>query len=450
MSIEFNFMNNIHNLSFIFFLFILFTTNINAQKTESPWSISVGADLINLQGNNVDSGLNFGAPSLGLSRYIGAGFSIGVQYGLNNVKNNTDAFNYTSLDGILKYNLTSGKILPYLFAGYGISIFSDGVEKEGIFPSGESGRTTSGGLGINIPINDKLNINLSSSYRRSLEINDSFNHLQHIIGLSYNFGSGDADKDGVSDKKDDCPNIPGLKEYNGCPDSDGDTIIDKEDKCPKIAGILEFNGCLDTDGDGISDPDDECPKRAGLIELSGCPDSDGDGVSDPNDECIYKSGPIENSGCPWPDADGDGIYDKDDLCVDEVGTIENKGCPELSSEIIKTLNQFGSRINFAANSNNIYGKKNFEVLNNIVKVLNENLEGGIIIEGYSSSDGEEKYNIELSIMRAESIRDYLIYQGISLERIKVLGLGESTPISDNGSPEGRASNRRVQFKPKRE
>jgi len=436
-----------NNYNFTLLLLTLFTINTNAQKAESPWTISVGADLINLQGDNVDSGLSFGAPSLGLSRYIGAGFSIGVQYGLNNVKNNADDFKYTSLDGIVKYNLTNGKITPYLFAGYGLSRFSDGIEKEGIFPSAESGRTTLGGIGVNIPINDKLNINLSTSYRKSLEINDSFNHLQHIVGLSYIFGSGDADKDGVSDKKDECPNIPGLKEYNGCPDSDGDTIIDKEDKCPEIPGTLEFNGCLDSDADGISDPDDECPEIPGIIEFNGCPDSDGDGVSDPNDGCLDELGPIENSGCPWPDADGDGVPDKDDLCIDELGTLINNGCPELSSEIMETLNQFGSRINFAANSNKIYGKKNFEVLNNIVKVLNKNSEGGLIIEGYSSSDGEEKYNIELSIMRAESIRDYLVKQGVSSERIEVLGLGEVKPISDNDSPEGRASNRRVQFKP---
>ena len=41
--------------------------------------------------------------------------------------------------------------------------------------------------------------------------NDGFDHLQHNVGLSLGFGSGDADKDGVSDSKDKCPSVPGLK-----------------------------------------------------------------------------------------------------------------------------------------------------------------------------------------------------------------------------------------------
>jgi hypothetical protein len=53
-----------------------------AQTSENPWAIAVGADLINLQGENVDSKLKFGAPALSLSRYIGSGFSIGAQYAI--------------------------------------------------------------------------------------------------------------------------------------------------------------------------------------------------------------------------------------------------------------------------------------------------------------------------------------------------------------------------------
>ena len=70
-----------------------------------------------------------------------------------------------------------------------------------MFPSGESGRTIFGGIGIDIPISDQLNINVSTSYRGTQETNDSYNHLQHIIGLSYNFGAGDVDGDG--DGRDD-------------------------------------------------------------------------------------------------------------------------------------------------------------------------------------------------------------------------------------------------------
>ena len=49
-------------------------------------------------------------------------------------------------------------------------------------------------------------------------------------------GAGDADKDGVSDKKDKCPDVFGLKEFEGCPDTDADGIPDNLDGCPEEAG----------------------------------------------------------------------------------------------------------------------------------------------------------------------------------------------------------------------
>ena len=60
------------------YLILLLITSfaLNSQTSENPWAIAVGADLINLQGDDVDSGLNFGAPALSLSRYISNGFSI--------------------------------------------------------------------------------------------------------------------------------------------------------------------------------------------------------------------------------------------------------------------------------------------------------------------------------------------------------------------------------------
>ena len=70
--------------------------------------------LINLQGDNVDSALTFGAPALSLSRYISSGFSIGVRYGLGSAKpqENLD-LDYSYLDGVLRYKLKRGKRNPF-------------------------------------------------------------------------------------------------------------------------------------------------------------------------------------------------------------------------------------------------------------------------------------------------------------------------------------------------
>ncbi|MEK9614116.1 MAG: OmpA family protein [Flavobacteriaceae bacterium] len=461
------------NNRYIFSILIFFNSFFGwAQSENFSWKVNFGINIVDTYPTgdstpslgtsgaifedvfNATDHWNLGGPSIGISRYITSGFSAGVQGNLNKIIKieglSNISYPYYSVDGFLSFHpLRKGFLRPFIKGGYGYSSFKSSPDIDIPRLSRDLSGTLFGGIGFDIMIGESFGLSLESSFRNTM---DSFStkHLQHLASLNYQFGSKDSDKDGVPDKKDDCPEVPGLKEFNGCPDTDGDTIIDKEDRCPEIAGTLELNGCIDTDSDGIADPDDECPELAGSVELKGCPDSDGDGVSDTIDECVDQSGPEENKGCPWPDTDGDGIPDKDDLCKDEAGIEANNGCPDLSDEILKTLNEFGTRINFAASSNKIYGKKTIEVLNNIKTVLMENPDGILIIEGYASADGDEDYNIELSVKRAESIRDYLVNIGVPIERLEVQGLGEASPLGDNNSPEGRAINRRVQFKPKRE
>ena len=85
-------------------------------------------------------------------------------------------------------------------------------DAEGYFPSSGAGRTIFGGAGVSFFISDNWIVNASTSYRSTSE-KGGYNHLQHAIGFSYVFGAGDTDKDGVSDKKDVCPEVPGLKEF---------------------------------------------------------------------------------------------------------------------------------------------------------------------------------------------------------------------------------------------
>jgi outer membrane protein OmpA-like peptidoglycan-associated protein len=69
----------------------------------------------------------------------------------------------------------------------------------------------------------------------------------------------------------------------------------------------------------------------------------------------------------------------------------------------------------------------------------------ILIEGHTDSTGSEELNQRLSTQRAETVRRYLIMRGIDRERIEAEGFGESRPIADNSTPEGRAINRRVEI-----
>ena len=148
------------------------------------------------------------------------------------------------------------------------------------------------------------------------------------------------------------------------------------------------------------------------------------------------------------DSDSDGILDKDDLCPDEKGNSINNGCPELSNEIIQTLNELGTKINFMAESEKIIGKKAINALKEIKDLLDNNPNGNLIIEGYASSEGDEIYNQKLSERRAKSVMNYLIELGVNPDRLEINAFGEDNPIGNNETIIGRSKNRRVQFKTK--
>lgn len=69
----------------------------------------------------------------------------------------------------------------------------------------------------------------------------------------------------------------------------------------------------------------------------------------------------------------------------------------------------------------------------------------IEVAGHTDSIGSDQYNMKLSRERAETVRDYLISKGIAADRLTAKGYGESQPIADNATPDGRFQNRRVEL-----
>jgi outer membrane protein OmpA-like peptidoglycan-associated protein len=67
------------------------------------------------------------------------------------------------------------------------------------------------------------------------------------------------------------------------------------------------------------------------------------------------------------------------------------------------------------------------------------------IQGHTDSTGSERFNEHLGVERAEAVRDYLHQQGIPLNLMSVISYGETRPVADNSTPEGRAANRRVEI-----
>lgn len=388
-----------------------------------------------------------------------------------------------------KYKFANGyllkeeaKLRPYVYLGVGAANFAQrpGSEANRINP--ETAFTANAGAGLTFMItkNVSLTYNLGYIWNNAdgldfVTRNSNEQVLQHGLSVGINVGKPkdddmdgipnfvdqcpgtptavsvdligcptDKDMDGIADYQDACPDVKGIATFNGCPDSDNDGIKDSEDACPNVAGVAALKGCPDVDGDGITDADDKCPNEKGTAANQGCPDSDGDGVLDKDDACPTVKGLKTLNGCP--DTDGDGVADKDDACPTVKGLATNKGCPEVKEEVKKLFAQALTGIQFETGKD-IIKKNSFAILDQVVKVMMDNPEYKLNIFGHTDNQGDDAKNMDLSQRRANAVQKYLVDKGVPSNRIiSVKGFGETQPVADNTTTEGRAKNRRVEFK----
>ncbi len=274
----------------------------------------------------------------------------------------------------------------------------------------------------------------------------------------------DDDKDGLVNAVDRCPLEPedadGWQDDDGCPDPDNDKdgVADEKDKCPLQKGPAVNHGCpmpkapiqKDTDGDGLLDAQDDCPWEVGPKERKGCPllDDDGDGIPDETDACPKDPGPVARKGCPLKDRDGDSVEDHVDNCPDEKGPADNQGCPAAKKQLVIITTEklvIKEKVFFATAKATILAKS-FPLLNQVAKVLRDHPEiAKVTVEGHTDNVGKADYNRKLSRLRAESVRNFLVHQGVEAERLDALGFGPDRPADSNNTEEGRANNRRVEF-----
>ncbi|MEZ4219820.1 MAG: OmpA family protein [Polyangiaceae bacterium] len=216
----------------------------------------------------------------------------------------------------------------------------------------------------------------------------------------------------------------------------------------------------DTDGDGYPDDIDKCPtipEDGKKPEPSdGCPagaDRDGDGIPDAADACPDvpedKDGVEDTDGCPEDDADNDGILDTEDKCPTEPGPrsdiAEKNGCPSLTRVTEDGEVALLEPIQFEYNKATIK-KASYPILDEIVTLMKSRPKLRIGVYGHTDDRGNDNYNLRLSKQRAAACMDYLANKGIARNRLESEGFGETKPIASNATDEGRAKNRRVEFK----
>ncbi len=234
-------------------------------------------------------------------------------------------------------------------------------------------------------------------------------------------------------------------------DSDGDGIGDAQDRCPEtVSGALvDKKGCpIDSDGDSVPDGLDHCPgtnrKAYGLVDINGCPiDSDFDGFPDYEDNCPNnkKGAHVDEIGCPI-DSDGDSVPDGLDDCPNTLFgvDVDKNGCIDLtvlSKPLVLNIDYLPG--SFEVDPNNRERLKSLSRILNFVKDIR------LDINGYTDNIGTTVANKKLSEKRARRVLGYLVGLGISADRMKAFGLGETSFVAPNKTSAGRAKNRRIEI-----
>ena len=151
------------------------------------------------------------------------------------------------------------------------------------------------------------------------------------------------------------------------------------------------------------------------------------------------------------DSDGDGVADQFDKCPGTAAgsVVDGSGCvivfPKADSTVATPATAY-SNIQFEFDSS-VLRTSSYPVLDATSADLRSS-GSAVEVDGFASSEGTAAHNLSLSKDRANSVKTYLVNSGVDAKKVKVKGYGETNPIADNSTEEGRVLNRRVQFKKK--
>ncbi|VUD69093.1 Outer membrane porin F [Thalassocella blandensis] len=173
-------------------------------------------------------------------------------------------------------------------------------------------------------------------------------------------------------------------------------------------------------------------------------DSDKDGVINELDQCptTLPGVAVDSVGCDLAkDTDQDGVVDQQDKCPNSKAgaNVDDTGCyVELSKDVTVDLH-----VKFANNSADITSDAREEI-KKVADFMRQYPTAKVVIEGHTDDRGSAQYNRQLSQKRAKAVADLLLETfAVNAANVSSIGHGESQPIADNATAEGRAANRRV-------
>lgn len=267
-------------------------------------------------------------------------------------------------------------------------------------------------------------------------------HLQHrVLGgpfeVSIAFGPSVGRAPGAADYRALLGVVFSPEEPVPPPDADDDRVSDDSDMCPSLPGESSedpmMHGCppvpSDADGDGVPDALDACPRT-------------------PGEPSVVK----KRHGCPkLPDRDRDGIVDPEDACPDEPGVesgdSQRRGCqpPRPKVTLERAQIAISEQVQFETGTALIRDDSS-ALLQQVADVLHTHPElESCEVAGHTDDTGTPELNRQLSEARARAVMAWLVAHGVEPRRLSARGYGETRPIAENTSDEGRARNRRVEF-----
>ncbi|WP_052199340.1 OmpA family protein [endosymbiont of unidentified scaly snail isolate Monju] len=184
-------------------------------------------------------------------------------------------------------------------------------------------------------------------------------------------------------------------------DAEGKTVFTGFSKCWKTVG-------------GVATPVTECPNTPKGVEVNafGCPlDTDRDGVADYMDKCPNSR--------PNARVNADGCEIVENITIQTTIDHFDFDSAELKPAMMSALDDVAAKLNASPGNQQV------------------------LVIAHTDSTGPEGYNQRLSERRAQAAADYLAGKGIT--NLSIKGMGESQPVADNGTREGRAANRRVEI-----
>ncbi|MBI4547648.1 MAG: OmpA family protein [Ignavibacteriae bacterium] len=407
---------------------------------------------------------------------------------------------------LLLQPVKEGKFHPYAFGGVGLMYFNpvDKLDNPLLRNSRDEYSRTSAfipvGAGGEYSISDKISLGLKATYNLALtdnlddDISNSGNDNYWSISLNLfaflKSVNNDLDGDGLlNDEEKQIGTDPlnpdtdgeGLRDGEEVrtyktnplnPDTDEDKLNDREEIFTYKTDPLN----KDTDGDGLIDGDEVLTYRTDPLQ----PDTDGDALTDGAEVLQHHTDPLKvdtdgdtlgdgdevlkhNTDPLNIDTDGDALTDAEEIEKHRTNPLkpdtDDGGMPD-GKEVQLALNpldpsddvpiiKVGERIilegvNFeTAKSTLLPGAK--AILDQVAASLSAYPSAEVAIHGHTDNVGGAKYNMNLSISRAEAVKTYLVSKGVDASRITTKGFGYTKPIGDNSTAAGRAKNRRIEF-----